>query len=210
VDLSLQALVDRERVPASRLEQWLCAAVAGGVTGVQLREKSRPMRESLRYGEEVASLARSLGIWFSVDDRLDLALALKADLVHLGPDDLPPEAMRRIAPTLGLGLSARNLDELAWAQTFEPLYVGYGPVWPTPSKADASAPVGLAELGEAVRLSLCPVVAIGGIQPDNAAAVWATGVAGLAVISALTEARDPEATARALLVGAPTTRGTTR
>lgn len=204
MDLSLQVLVDRERVPAARLERWLRAAVTGGMTGVQLREKSGPMRESLAYGGRVAGLARSLGIWFSVDDRLDLALALEADLVHLGPDDLPPEAMRRVAPNMGLGLSARNLDELAWAQSFEPFYVGYGPVWPTPSKADASAPVGLAELGEAVRLCACPIVAIGGIQPDNAAAVWATGVAGLAVISALTEARDPEGTARALLVGRPT------
>jgi thiamine-phosphate pyrophosphorylase len=204
MDLSLQALVDRERVPAERLERWLPAAAAGGVTGVQLREKGAVSRASYSYGELVARLARELGLWFSVDDRLDLALALGADLVHLGPDDLPPEAARRVAPHLGLGLSARNLDELVWAQSFAPLYVGYGPVWPTPSKADASAPVGLEELAEAVRRSSCPIVAIGGIQADNAQAVWATGVAGLAVISALTESDDPELTARALLAGRST------
>jgi thiamine-phosphate pyrophosphorylase len=204
MDLSLQALVDRDRVPPGRLEHWLTAAAAGGVTGVQLREKGAVNRTAYAYGELVARLARELGLWFSVDDRLDLALALGAGLVHLGPDDLPPEAVRRVAPELGLGLSARNLDELVWAQSFEPLYIGYGPVWPTPSKVDASAPVGLAELAEAVRRSSCPIVAIGGIQADNAPAVWATGVAGLAVISALTESDDPGASARALLAGRST------
>jgi thiamine-phosphate pyrophosphorylase len=204
MDLSLQALVDRERVPAGRLERWLGAVAAGGVAGVQLREKGALDRTAYAYGELVARRVRELGLWFSVDDRLDLALALDSDLVHIGPDDLPPEAVRRVAPHLGLGLSARNLDELARAQSCEPLYVGYGPVWPTPSKADASAPVGLEELAEAVRRSSCPIVAIGGIQADNAPAVWATGVAGLAVISALTEADDPETTARALLAGRST------
>ena len=204
MDLSLQTLVDRERVPPGRLERWLPAAAAGGVTGVQLREKGAVNRTAYAYGELIARLARELGLWFSVDDRLDLALALGADLVHLGPYDLPPEAARRVAPHLGLGLSARNLDELVWAHSFAPLYVGYGPVWPTPSKADASAPVGLEELTEAVRRSSCPIVAIGGIQADNAPAVWATGVAGLAVISALTESDDPETTARALLAGRST------
>jgi thiamine-phosphate pyrophosphorylase len=199
MDLSLQALVDRQRVPAAEVERWLRSAARGGVTGVQLREKAGSSRESYAYGERVAGTARELGLWFSVDDRLDLALALQADLVHLGPDDLPPEAARRVAPTLGLGLSARNLDELAWAQSFDPVYVGYGPVWPTPSKADAAPAVGLAELAEAVRRSSCPIVAIGGIQQSNAASVWAAGVAGLAVISALTEARDPEEVARGLI-----------
>jgi thiamine-phosphate pyrophosphorylase len=201
MDLSLQVLVDRERVPLKRLDGWLRAAARGGVKGVQLREKTPPTRESFAFGLCVARLARELGLWFSVDDRLDLALALEADLVHLGPDDLPPEAARRIAPTLGLGLSAGNLNELARAQSFDPVYVGYGPVWPTPSKADAASPVGLADLAEAVRRSSCPIVAIGGIQLSNAASVWAAGVAGLAVISALTEVRDPEEAARGLLNG---------
>ncbi len=203
MDLSLQALVDRQRVPPERLEGWLGAVAAGGVAGVQLREKGAIGRTAYAYGELVARLARELGLWFSVDDRLDLALALGADLVHIGPDDLPPEAVRRVAPRLGLGLSARNLDELAWAQSFAPLYVGYGPVYATPSKADASAPVGLEELAEAVRRCSCPIVAIGGIGADNAAAVWATGVAGLAVIAALTESDDAGAAARALLAGRP-------
>lgn len=199
MDLSLQVLVDHERVPAAKVGRWLALVARAGVTGVQLREKTSSSRESYVYGEHVARAARELGLWFSVNDRLDLALALGADLVHLGPDDLPPEAARRIAPSLGLGLSARNLEELAWAQSFEPVYVGYGPVWPTPSKADAAPPVGLVELAEAVRRASCPIVAIGGINPGNAASAWATGVAGLAVISALTEAREPAQVVRGLV-----------
>ena len=205
MDLSLQVLVDHERVPAAKVGRWLALVARAGVTGVQLREKTSSSRESYVYGEHVARAARELGLWFSVNDRLDLALALGADLVHLGPDDLPPEAARRIAPSLGLGLSARNLEELAWAQSFEPVYVGYGPVWPTPSKADAAPPVGLVELAEAVRRASCPIVAIGGINPGNAASAWATGVAGLAVISALTEAREPAQVARGLVQGRRTT-----
>ncbi|MGO8683946.1 MAG: thiamine phosphate synthase [Thermoleophilia bacterium] len=203
MDLSLQALIDHERVPQAQLAGWLEAAARGGVTGVQLREKEGPTRESYAYGRSLARLARELGLWFSVDDRLDLALALEADVVHLGADDLPPDVVREIAPTLGLGLSARTLDELAWAQAFHPRYVGYGPVWPTASKADAAAPVGLAGLAAAVRQSDGPIVAIGGIAPSNVAAVWATGVAGLAVIAALTEVDDVEAAARSLLRGRP-------
>jgi thiamine-phosphate pyrophosphorylase len=199
MDLSLQVLIDRQRVPAAEVGRWLRSAARGGVTGVQLREKAGPSRESYAYGELVARVARELGLWFSVNDRLDLALALEADLVHLGPDDLPPGAARRVAPTLGLGLSARNLDELAWAQSFDPVYVGYGPVWPTPSKAYAAPAVGLADLAKAVRRSSCPIVAIGGIQQSNAASVWAAGVAGLAVISALTESHDPDQAARGLI-----------
>ncbi len=205
MDLSLQVLVDHERVPAAKVGRWLALVARAGVTGVQLREKTSSSRESYVYGERVARAARELGLWFSVNDRLDLALALGADLVHLGPDDLPPEAARRIAPSLGLGLSARNLAELAWAQSFEPVYVGYGPVWPTPSKADAAPPVGLVELAEAVRRASCPIVAIGGINPGNAASAWATGVAGLAVISALTEAREPAQVVRGLVQGRRTT-----
>lgn len=199
MDLSLQVLIDHQRVPAAEVERFLRSVARGGVTGVQLREKAGPSRERYAYGELVARVARELGLWFSVDDRLDLALALEADLVHLGPDDLPPGAARRIAPTLGLGLSARNLDELAWAESFDPAYIGYGPVWPTPSKADATPALGLANLAEAVRRSSRPIVAIGGIQQSNAASVWAVGVAGLAVISALTEAHDPGQAARSLI-----------
>jgi thiamine-phosphate pyrophosphorylase len=210
VDLRLIALLDAGTVPPRALGPWLEAAREGGVTGIQLRDKIRPTREVYAYGERLAAVARSLGLWLAVDDRPDLALALGADLVHLGRTDLPPEAARRAAPSLPLGLSASNLAEVAEAQAHSPLYIGFGPVFSTPSKADAAPPAGLSLLAQAVRESAAPVVAIGGIGPHNADAVWAQGVAGLAVLSALAGAEAPSEVrrqARALVRGAPAPAG---
>ncbi|MCL6595774.1 MAG: thiamine phosphate synthase [Firmicutes bacterium] len=213
MDLRLIALLDAGTVPLRALGPWLEAARAGGVTGIQLRDKSRSTREVYAYGRHLAAVARSLGLWLAVDDRPDLAMALGADLVHLGRTDLPPEAARRAAPSLPLGLSASDLAEVAEAQAHAPVYIGFGPVFPTPSKADAAPPAGLPLLAQAVRASARPVVAIGGIRPGNADAVWAQGVAGVAVLSALAEAEAPSEVhrrARALVRGAPPRAGEAR
>jgi thiamine-phosphate pyrophosphorylase len=203
VDLRLHAIIDRARVPLARLPRWLEAAAAGGVTVVQLREKDGPIREILAYGERLRTLTHRLGLALAVNDRLDIALALEADILHLGTTDLPPEIARRIAPHLPFGLSASDLEELAWALSHRPLYIGFGPVFPTPSKVDAGPPVGIAGLKQAVERSSVPIVAIGGIRPENAASVWEAGAAGIAVISALTDAEDVEQAARAILAGRP-------
>lgn len=198
-------LLDAGQVPLQDLQTWLTAARDGGVTGVQLRDKVRTTRDVYAYGLQLVELAHRLGLWVAVDDRVDLALALGADLVHLGTRDLPPEAARRVAPGLPIGLSASNAEELAWAISHRPLYVGFGPIFATPSKADAAPPTGLEELREAVRQSPVPIVAIGGVQPDTADRIWAQGVSGLAVLSALASALDPldvKRRARALRRGA--------
>ena len=199
MDLTLHALIDRRRVPDGRLETFLREAAAGGVTVVQLREKDSPMREVLRYGEKARRIVREHGLLFAVNDRLDLALALEADILHLGQDDLPLEVARRLAPGMALGASASSLAELARALAASPDYIGYGPVFSTPSKADAAPAVGLRGLAAAVRRARgCPIVAIGGIAPENAGDVWRHGARGIAVIAALTEAKDVRAAAAAL------------
>lgn len=199
MDLTLHALIDRHRIPSGRLETFLSEAAAGGVTVVQLREKEGTMRDAMRYGQTARRIARELGLLFAVNDRLDLALALEADILHLGQDDMPPEVARRVAPDLALGISARDLAELGEALAASPAYVGYGPVFSTVSKSDAAPPTGLSGLAEAVRRAGdCPVVAIGGITPENARGVWRAGARGIAVIAALTDAEDVQAAARAL------------
>jgi thiamine-phosphate pyrophosphorylase len=199
MDLRLHALIDQGRVPEGRLEPFLREAAGGGVTVVQLREKEGSARAMLRYGEAARRIARELGLLFAVDDRLDLALALDADILHLGRDDLPWDVARRLAPGIALGLSAANPAGLQEALRASPAYVGYGPIFATPSKADAAPPVGPAGLGEAVRLAGgCPLVAIGGVTPKNAGEVWRAGASGIAVIAALTAARDVRAAAAAL------------
>jgi thiamine-phosphate pyrophosphorylase len=209
MDVRLIGILDAGRIPPDDLAAWLRAARDGGLTGVQLRDKVRAARDVYAYGQRLKAAAHALGLWLAVDDRLDLALALGADAVHLGTTDLPPAAARRVAPRLAIGLSAANLGELAAAVAHRVAYVGFGPVFATASKPDGAPPTGLAALGEAVRASPVPVVAIGGITPEAADGVWAQGVAGIAVISALADAddlADLTRRARALTRGAPSPR----
>ncbi|MDE2816870.1 MAG: thiamine phosphate synthase, partial [Chloroflexota bacterium] len=145
-------------------------------------------------------LCRAASIPFIVNDRVDIAWASGADGVHLGHDDLPPAAARRL---LGddaiIGMSAGNLTELAAALPALPDYLGVGPMYATHTKRDAGAPVGPAmirTLREAA--PTIPLVGIGGITAENAAAVLAAGAAGIAVVSAVVAARDVEAATRAL------------
>ena len=202
VDYSLYLVTDRHQCAARGLASTVAAAVAGGVTAVQLRDP-------LAKGRELCELARSLrdllaprGLALFVDDRLDVALAAGCDGVHLGQDDLPVIAARSLAgPELVIGWSVTNLVEAtAAAQLPEGCvdYLGVGPVFPTGSKADAAAPMGTAALAEVVANSRLPCVAIGGIGLENLETVLATGVAGVAVISAICSAQDPRAVASSL------------
>jgi len=121
-----------------------------------------------------------------VNDRLDIALAASADGVHLGPEDLPVRAARRVAgPGLLIGASTGTPDEalVAWEEGAD--YLGCGSVFRTRSKADAGEPIGLQGLEAVVVAVPLPVIAIGGITPENAPSVWRSGAAGVAVISAL-------------------------
>jgi len=189
----LQLLVPADRSLYPRVE----AALAGGVTLVQLREKHRPDRETYEVGRELRDIVRRHGAAFFLDDRVDLALALGADGVHLGQADLPLDAARRLAPGLLIGVSCHDLLQVRAAQGAD--YIGFGPVFPTPSKDDADAPTGLSALREAVGASRRPVVAIGGVEVRSAADVRAAGAAGAAVIHAVLDAADAEEAARALL-----------
>ncbi|MCL8208561.1 MAG: thiamine phosphate synthase [Actinomycetia bacterium] len=196
----LHVLIDPARVPPSRLATFVPAIARAGARVVQIRIKEGSARAALAYGTEVLRWARPAGLLVVVDDRVDWALALGADGVHVGQEDMPVRDVRRIAPGLLVGASAGTSDELAAALADGPDYVGIGPVFRTGSKADAGDPLGPEGLHRlSAEAGPVPVVAIGGIRPDNAAAVWATGVAGIAVIAAVAEAADPASAVRALL-----------
>jgi len=177
------------------------AACAGGACVVQLRAKRALDRELLAWAEEIRALTERAGTLFLVNDRFDLALAARADGAHLGQDDLPPD---RIPPALRerllLGRSTHTLEQASAARG-EPIdYLAFGPVFGTRSKDSAWGPRGLAQLEAVVRrVRPLPVVAIGGIDANNAASVRATGAAGFAVISAVAGAGEPEAATRALV-----------
>lgn len=177
------------------------AACAGGARVVQLRAKHASDREVLAWAAAIRGLTRRQGVTFVVNDRFDLALVAGADGVHLGQDDLPPgclppEARRRLI----VGRSTHTPEQVVAARKEGVDYVAFGPVFPTGSKPGAVSERGLAALAEAVALAHpLPLVAIGGIDRERTPAVAATCAAGIAVISALAGAADPEAAALELV-----------
>ncbi|MDA8346676.1 MAG: thiamine phosphate synthase [Thermaerobacter sp.] len=198
MQLDVQALRLQLIVPARRdVFAAVEAAIAGGVTLVQLREKALPDGEVYAVGKELCSLVHSCGALFCVNDRVDLALALDADGAHVGQGDLPAEAARRIlGPNRFLGLSCHDSAQTRAAREVD--YLGFGPIFATPSKDDAEAPTGVGQLRAAVSAASLPVVAIGGIGPVTAPNLVDSGIAGIAVISAILGAEDPRAAATEL------------
>ena len=182
------------------LPDVVAAAVRGGVTVVQLRYKDADTRTLLEEARALKALLDPLNVPLLINDRADVARAVCAAGVHVGQTDLPAaEARRILGPEAIIGLTVKTLDHVREAETLDVDYLGVGPIYPSPTKPDAGqvlGPDGLRAFVEATRL---PVVAIGGIGLENAREVYACGVAGVAVVSAITAARDPEAVAQELL-----------
>jgi thiamine-phosphate pyrophosphorylase len=166
---------------------------------VQLREKTATTREMVELGRALHAITRQADIPLIVNDRLGVALAIDAEGVHVGQDDMPAGLTRQlVGPHRILGVSAGTVEEARQAEQEGADYLGVGDVYGTPSKPDAGVPIGLAGLAEITRAVSVPVVGIGGIALNNAAAVIETGAVGVAVISAIVGAPDPEGAARRL------------
>lgn len=194
------------------VEAVVRAAVRGGVTCVQLREKDLPTRDFVARARMLKALLSPAGVPLVINDRLDVALAAGADGVHVGQSDMPPADVRRWMPGGIVGLSVESAADVraALASGVHLDYLGVSPVFATPTKTDTAPPLGLRGLAEIRTLTRLPLVAIGGIGPANAAEVLAAGADGLAVVSAICGAADPEIAARGLAatVGAAAMRGT--
>jgi thiamine-phosphate diphosphorylase len=177
------------------------AACAGGAAAVQLRAKSATDSAALALAVAIARETRACGALFFVNDRFDLALAAGADGVHLGQEDLPPSAIpASFRPRLLVGRSTHTLEQVR-ATRDEPVdYVAFGPVFGTASKDSPYDARGVGALAEAARLAAPrPLIAIGGVDLARAADCVRAGAAGVAVISAVAAAGDPEAATRALV-----------
>jgi thiamine-phosphate pyrophosphorylase len=199
LDLGVYLVTDRPALLGRALLDVVAAAVAGGASMVQLREKTASTREFVELARAVLGVTRPRGVPLLINDRLDVALAAGADGVHVGQDDMHPRDVRALlGPEALIGLSVTGEDEARGAIGLPVDYLGAGPVFATATKKDAGAPQGLAGLSRMVALAQVPVVAIGAITLDNAASVMATGVAGLAVVSAVCSAVDPATAAAAL------------
>ncbi len=198
-DLSLYLVIGSADTGGRPVAEVVDKALAGGVTLVQLREKTMSDGDMTGLARDLKTRLSPHGVPLIVNDRLAVALAAEAEGLHLGQDDLvPAEARRALGPGRILGVSAGNVAEARIADPALVDYVGVGPAYATGSKADAGAAIGPAGLRRMrARLKL-PMVAIGGIGVTQVAEVMATGVDGVAVVSAICGAPDPAKAARAL------------
>jgi thiamine-phosphate pyrophosphorylase len=198
VYLVTQASLSAGRDTVAIVEQ----AIAGGVGVVQLREKERSARERYELGRRLRKLTREAGVTFVVNDRVDLAQAVEADGVHLGDSDLPvPVARALLGEDAVVGRSVSFVEDAREAQRAGADYLGVGAVYATGSKddiADDEYAIGTERIADIAAAVDIPVVGIGGITAANAADVVAAGADGVAVITAITAADDPEAATRAL------------
>jgi len=199
VDYSLYLVTDRALAGDRPLEQVIEAAVRGGATVVQLREKGRPTDEFIALARRIRRLTRALGVPLIINDDIEVALAAQADGVHVGQSDTPwREARRRLGPGALIGLSVGTFEDLAAAEGADVDYLGIGPIFPTPTKTDTGPPWGLEGLRRARAASSRVLVAIGGIHVENASDVVRAGADGVAVVSALCAAPDVQRAAEAL------------
>ncbi|MBX0314567.1 thiamine phosphate synthase [Planococcus glaciei] len=180
-----------ERDPLEILE----AALAGGISCFQLREKGAGAltgQQLLNFAVECQRLCREYKVPFIVNDDVELARALDADGIHIGQEDMEANAARRlVGPDKILGVSVHSLEEAGKALLSGADYVGMGPVFGTQSKADAKSPAGISGImAVKSRYPRLPVIGIGGITPDNAGQVWSAGADGVAVISAIAQAKN--------------------
>ena len=196
--LRLYAVTDRSWLRGQTLEQQVEAALQGGVTCVQLREKQLDREEFIRLGCRMAELCRRYGVPLLINDDLEVALACGADGVHVGQDDLPVEEVRRrVGDKLIVGVSAHTPEEARRAYEGGADYLGAGAVFGSTTKTNVTA------LSHETLRAICaavpiPVVAIGGITRENLPRLAGTGVAGAAVVSAIFAAEDITAACRDL------------
>lgn len=199
MDPTLYVVLDRTAARGRDLDEILDRAADGGCRMVQLREKEWPSGRLLPLARRLRDRCRERGVTFIVNDRVDLALAVEADGVHLGQEDLPaPVARDLLRPGMILGVSTHSVAQARAAQAAGADYIAVGSMYPTRTKPDFElvGPALIEQLRPEVRVAL---VGIGGITPANVEAVIRAGADGVAVISAVCGADDPAAAAQAFL-----------
>ena len=197
--LRLYLVTDQPSLKGRTLIDVVQAAVQGGVTCVQLREKHANSRDFYAQAVALMDLLLPLHIPLIINDRLDIALACGAQGVHLGQSDMPADVARKLLPPeVFIGWSVETMDEVTRSATLPVDYLGVSPVFATPTKADTAQPWGLEGLQRLRATTNLPLVAIGGIHLHNATQVLQAGADSLAVVSAICAADDPCAASQQL------------
>lgn len=196
-DLSLYLVLDPDLCAGIGMVETARLAVAGGATMVQLRDKHAATIGMIETGRALKQALVGTGALLVVNDDVEAAIAIGADGLHIGQEDLDARTARTmIGPAMILGLS---VETAALAAAVDPDlvdYTGVGPVFATPTKADHKQPIGFDGLAKLVKATPVPSVAIGGLKADHVAQVFAAGAKGLAVVSAICGTPDPEAATR--------------
>lgn len=196
-DLSLYLVTDDDLAGPRGVVETVRAAIDGGVTLVQHRCKQGTTRDFVATASALMEILRPRGIPLIINDRVDVALAVDADGVHVGQDDMRVAKVRElIGPDRILGLSAALMEELTPDELGPIDYLGVGPVFATTTKPDADDAIGFDHLGRIQAAAGLPVVAIGGLKPEHVEPTLAAGADGLAVVSAIMAAEDPARAAR--------------
>ena len=199
--MHLHLVTDRSLTLGRSLIDIIRAAVAGGVSAVQLREKSCSTRDFIELAQSAAKELQGR-VPLIINDRIDVALAIGADGIHIGQSDMPYEMARELmGPQALIGLSVETVEQAQKAEGLNVDYLGLSPVFTTATKSDIAPPLGLAGVRQIRAESRHQLVAIGGINQENAHEVVAAGADGLAVVSAICSANDPQKAARELSYG---------
>lgn len=196
INLELYLVTDRE-LSTIPFYEMIKKAVKGGVTVVQLREKRLSTREFIEEALEVKKIVS--GIPIIINDRVDIALAARADGVHLGNEDMPVDIAKRIlGKDFIIGASAGSVEEAIEKEKMGADYIAVSPVFSTPTKPDAGPPLGLEGIREMRKIVKVPLIGIGGINRENVIDVIRSGAEGVAVVSAIVSSEDPEKSAKEL------------
>lgn len=199
VDFKLYLITDRKQTKLP-LPEAVRLALEGGVKAIQLREKDLPVRDLLQLARELRILTRDFGASLFINDRVDVALAVEADGVHLGHQSMPPEPVKKLAGSkLLVGVSAHTIEEAKVAETGGADFITFGPIFRTPSKAEFGAPVGLESLKIAKNTVQIPLFCLGGIKSGNIKQVLKYGADGISMISAIFNAQDIRKAAETVL-----------
>ena len=196
---SLYAILDPEQIRGHAIEDALGELIRAGIKILQLRAKALAPRDFLELARTVCEITRARGCRFIVNDRVDVALACDADGVHLGQDDLPLHAARKLLPAKIIGISTHDRTQAQEAEKGGADYIGFGPMFGTTTKATGYSARGatmLRELRDAVAI---PIVAIGGINEGNVSEVWEAGADSVAIISDILGAPDIKAKIKSIL-----------
>jgi thiamine-phosphate pyrophosphorylase len=195
----LYLVTDRALCGGRPIGEVVRQAVQGGASCVQLREKDISTREFIELAQSVREILKPAGVPLIINDRVDVALAVGAEGVHIGQSDMPYETTRRLmGPSAIIGLSVETWEDVEKARALDADYLGVSPVFTTPTKKDTKGAWGIEGLARIRAFVKHPLVAIGGLNQENADAVVMAGADSIAVVSAICSSSDPLAQAKIL------------